>query len=184
MAEESTSFSGIIRNIKYYGIRSDRKWNMGWMPDTLDYWPQDPIYGKYGHNQLTFAMLSQSLFPAMRLSMANVCERKLQKEGYERRAQVGGGRPGPGLSSLIATPILNRLTHLSTAERLYAESCRTDFSSLCVNLLPRLFIEKYLIRILCSDWSILIFPRAQKSDDETINVSTDRKRISIFRCGD
>jgi hypothetical protein len=112
----------------------------------------------------------------------------LAKENSKRKAardepKSEVGRPGLGLSSHIATPVLNQLTHLSIAERLYAESYRTDFSSLCISLLPRFFIEKYLIRILCSDLSILIFNRTQKSDDEKINVSIDRKRISNFPRG-
>jgi 1,4-alpha-glucan branching enzyme len=59
IAEESTSFSGITRATKYHGIGFDFKWNMGWMHDTLSYFSQDPIYRKYHHNQLTFAMLYQ-----------------------------------------------------------------------------------------------------------------------------
>ncbi|MDR1232742.1 MAG: 1,4-alpha-glucan branching protein GlgB [Puniceicoccales bacterium] len=59
IAEESTSFSGVTRRTKYYGLGFDFKWNMGWMHDTLDYFSQDPIYRKHSHNQLTFAMLYQ-----------------------------------------------------------------------------------------------------------------------------
>ena len=59
IAEESTSFSGVTRATKYYGLGFDFKWNMGWMHDTLAYFGKDPIYRKYCHNQLTFAMLYQ-----------------------------------------------------------------------------------------------------------------------------
>jgi 1,4-alpha-glucan branching enzyme len=59
IAEESTSFSGITRDIKSHGIGFDFKWNMGWMHDTLHYFSKDPIYRKHHHNQLTFAMLYQ-----------------------------------------------------------------------------------------------------------------------------
>jgi 1,4-alpha-glucan branching enzyme len=59
IAEESTSFSGVTRKTKYYGLGFDFKWPMGWMHDTLDYFAKDPIYRKYSHNQLTFAMLYQ-----------------------------------------------------------------------------------------------------------------------------
>jgi 1,4-alpha-glucan branching enzyme len=59
IAEESTSFSGITRPTKYDGVGFDFKWNMGWMHDTLSYFSNDPIYRKYHHDQLTFAMLYQ-----------------------------------------------------------------------------------------------------------------------------
>jgi hypothetical protein len=91
-----------------------------------------------------------------------------------------GGRPGLGLSSHIGSPVLNRLTYLSTAERLYTKVCKTEYNSLCINLLLRPFIEKYLMRILCSDLSILIFNRPEKSDDEKMNVSSDPQQISNF----
>ena len=59
IAEESTSFSGVTRPTKYDGVGFDFKWNMGWMHDTLSYFSNDPIYRKYHHDQLTFAMLYQ-----------------------------------------------------------------------------------------------------------------------------
>jgi 1,4-alpha-glucan branching enzyme len=59
IAEESTSFSGVTRCTKFHGLGFDFKWNMGWMHDTLGYFSMDPIYRKYHHNQLTFAMLYQ-----------------------------------------------------------------------------------------------------------------------------
>jgi hypothetical protein len=113
--------------------------------------------------------------------------RALPKGNSKRKAardehKSEGCQRGLGLASHIAIPVLNRLTHLSIAERLYAESYRTDFSSLCISLLPGPFIEKDLIGILCSDFSILIFDRRQTSDDEKINVSTDRKGILNFPC--
>lgn len=59
IAEESTAFSGITRPTEYNGVGFDFKWNMGWMHDTLNYFSMDPIYRKYHHNKLTFAMLYQ-----------------------------------------------------------------------------------------------------------------------------
>ncbi len=59
IAEESTSFSGITRSVKYNGLGFDFKWNMGWMHDVLSYFSKDPIHRKFHHNQLTFGMLYQ-----------------------------------------------------------------------------------------------------------------------------
>jgi 1,4-alpha-glucan branching enzyme len=33
------------------------KWNMGWMHDMLDYMEKDPVYRRYYHHSLTFALL-------------------------------------------------------------------------------------------------------------------------------
>ncbi|MBQ5666942.1 MAG: alpha amylase C-terminal domain-containing protein, partial [Oscillospiraceae bacterium] len=35
----------------------ERKWNMGWMNDTLSYMSLDPIYRQHHHNKLTFGMM-------------------------------------------------------------------------------------------------------------------------------
>ncbi|PWU04133.1 MAG: 1,4-alpha-glucan branching enzyme [Verrucomicrobia bacterium] len=59
IAEESTAFAGMTRKVEEGGIGFDFKWNMGWMHDVLLYFGMDPIYRKYYHNQLTFAMLYQ-----------------------------------------------------------------------------------------------------------------------------
>jgi hypothetical protein len=95
---------------------------------------------------------------------------KRQAARDEPKSGVGGW-PDFGFPSHIATPVLNRMAHISTAERLDIELCKTDLSLRCINLLPKPFIEKYLIRIFCSDLLILIFNRPEKSDDETMNVS-------------
>jgi 1,4-alpha-glucan branching enzyme len=59
IAEESTAFGGITGKTESHGIGFDFKWNMGWMHDVLSYFSKDPIFRKYHHNQLTFAMLYQ-----------------------------------------------------------------------------------------------------------------------------
>lgn len=60
IAEESTSFGGVTRPVRYYGLGFDMKWNMGWMHDTLKYFSQPTLLRKYFHNQLTFGMLYQN----------------------------------------------------------------------------------------------------------------------------
>ena len=59
IAEESTSWGGVTKPTKDYGLGFDFKWNMGWMHDTLVYFSKDPLYRKYHHNNLTFGMLYQ-----------------------------------------------------------------------------------------------------------------------------
>jgi 1,4-alpha-glucan branching enzyme len=39
------------------GLGFDLKWNMGWMHDILEYFEKDPLYRKYHHRNLTFALL-------------------------------------------------------------------------------------------------------------------------------
>lgn len=59
IAEESTSFGRVSQPTQVYGLGFDFKWNMGWMHDVLSYCKEDPIYRKYHHNKMTFAMLYQ-----------------------------------------------------------------------------------------------------------------------------
>ncbi len=54
VAEESTSWNGVTREVSQGGLGFSMKWNMGWMHDILDYMGKDPIYRKYHHNTLTF----------------------------------------------------------------------------------------------------------------------------------
>ncbi|MGL4741138.1 MAG: 1,4-alpha-glucan branching protein GlgB [Sarcina sp.] len=56
-AEESTTWPKVSSKIEDGGLGFDFKWNMGWMNDTLKYIELDPIYRKYEHNKLTFAMM-------------------------------------------------------------------------------------------------------------------------------
>ena len=57
IAEESTSYEGVSKPVKYGGLGFDQKWMMGWMHDTLKYFAQDPINRKFHHNQITFSMV-------------------------------------------------------------------------------------------------------------------------------
>ncbi len=59
IAEESTAFPGVTRAVADGGLGFDLKWNMGWMHDTLQYFENDPLFRKWHHHKLTFAMLYQ-----------------------------------------------------------------------------------------------------------------------------
>lgn len=59
IAEESTSFGGVSKSTAEGGLGFDFKWNMGWMHDTLSYFSRDPLFRRYHHHELTFAMLYQ-----------------------------------------------------------------------------------------------------------------------------
>ncbi|MEM8882718.1 MAG: 1,4-alpha-glucan branching protein GlgB [Planctomycetota bacterium] len=54
IAEESTSFPAVTN--REHGLGFDLKWNMGWMHDSLKYFEKEPIYRRYHHDQLTFAL--------------------------------------------------------------------------------------------------------------------------------
>ncbi|WP_409439346.1 1,4-alpha-glucan branching protein GlgB [Psychromonas sp. GE-S-Ul-11] len=56
IAEESTAFAGVSKPTFEGGLGFGFKWNMGWMHDSLNYMSQDPMYRKYHHNEMTFAM--------------------------------------------------------------------------------------------------------------------------------
>ena len=57
VAEESTAWPMVSRPTYMGGLGFGYKWNMGWMHDTLDYMALDPIYRRYNHGKMTFAML-------------------------------------------------------------------------------------------------------------------------------
>jgi 1,4-alpha-glucan branching enzyme len=57
IAEESSAWPQITTPVEYGGLGFDFKWNMGWMNDTLRYVELDPIYRKYHHNLINFAMI-------------------------------------------------------------------------------------------------------------------------------
>jgi len=59
IAEESSSFGRVSQPTQSYGLGFDFKWNMGWMHDVSNYCKLDPIFRKYHHNKMTFAMLYQ-----------------------------------------------------------------------------------------------------------------------------
>jgi len=53
-AEESTSWPGVSRPLYVGGLGFGRKWDMGWMHDSLAYLAHEPVYRKYHHDHLTF----------------------------------------------------------------------------------------------------------------------------------
>ena len=57
IAEESTAWPAVSRPVYLGGLGFSLKWNMGWMNDILSYFSQDPVYRKFHHNNLTFALM-------------------------------------------------------------------------------------------------------------------------------
>ena len=57
IAEESTSWEGVTKPVRYDGLGFTLKWNMGWMNDFLEYMAMDSVFRKHHHNNLTFSMV-------------------------------------------------------------------------------------------------------------------------------
>jgi 1,4-alpha-glucan branching enzyme len=56
IAEESTTWPGVTRAAAAGGLGFHRKWNMGWMHDTLAYFAEDPLFRRHCHERLTFGL--------------------------------------------------------------------------------------------------------------------------------
>lgn len=56
IAEESSSWPGVTMPAHLGGLGFDMKWNMGWMHDILAYFSMDPVFRKFHHGKLTFAI--------------------------------------------------------------------------------------------------------------------------------
>jgi 1,4-alpha-glucan branching enzyme len=56
IAEDSTAYTGVTKNVEDGGLGFDYKWDMGWMNDTLKYYAIDQVYKYYDHHKLTFSM--------------------------------------------------------------------------------------------------------------------------------
>ena len=57
IAEESTAFSGVSAPVDAGGLGFGKKWNMGWMHDTLAYLSEDPVNRRWHHDQWTFSLV-------------------------------------------------------------------------------------------------------------------------------
>ncbi len=57
VAEESTSWLGVTYPTYIGGLNFTFKWNLGWMNDMLHYLSHDPIYRKFVHTMVPFALL-------------------------------------------------------------------------------------------------------------------------------
>jgi 1,4-alpha-glucan branching enzyme len=56
IAEESTTWPGVTAAAAAGGLGFHRKWNMGWMHDTLAYFGEDPLYRRHHHERLSFGL--------------------------------------------------------------------------------------------------------------------------------
>jgi 1,4-alpha-glucan branching enzyme len=57
VAEESTAWPGVTTPVADGGLGFSRKWNMGWMHDTLSFLARDPIHRRHHHDEMTFPLV-------------------------------------------------------------------------------------------------------------------------------
>jgi 1,4-alpha-glucan branching enzyme len=57
IAEESTAWPGVTTPVEHGGLGFSRKWNLGWMHDSLAFMSLDPIHRRYHHGEMTFPLI-------------------------------------------------------------------------------------------------------------------------------
>ncbi len=57
VAEESTAWEGVTRDVADGGLGFTFKWNMGWMHDTLGFFARDPVHRSHHQDEITFAAI-------------------------------------------------------------------------------------------------------------------------------
>lgn len=57
VAEDSSSYPGVTKDVRDGGLGFDYKWDMGWMNDTLEYFRTAPEYRSAHYHKLTFSMM-------------------------------------------------------------------------------------------------------------------------------
>ena len=56
IAEESTAWPGVTAPVDEGGLGFSRKWNLGWMHDTLGFLEREPVHRRFHHGELVFPM--------------------------------------------------------------------------------------------------------------------------------